>query len=90
MRTRSKAESQPYQWTTIPVLAKIFKLIINELSNDIEAVAANQDTDVSMIKFFHVSSTILLLVRCLESISLFFARRNRTTKTTKMTVKMPI
>lgn len=47
VRTRSKAESQPYQWTTIPVLAKIFKLIINELSNDIEAVAANQDTDES-------------------------------------------
>ncbi|XP_053974223.1 importin-9 [Hylaeus anthracinus] len=47
VRTRSKAESQPYQWTTIPVLAKIFKLIINELANDIEAVAANQDTDES-------------------------------------------
>ncbi|OAD62485.1 Importin-9 [Eufriesea mexicana] len=47
VRTRSKAESQPYQWTTIPVLAKIFKLIINELSNDIEAVTTNQDTDES-------------------------------------------
>ncbi|XP_076177176.1 importin 9 [Ptiloglossa arizonensis] len=47
VRTRSKAESQPYQWTTIPVLVKIFKLIINELSNDIEAVTANQDTDES-------------------------------------------
>ena len=47
VRTRSKAESQPYQWTTITVLVKIFKLIINELSNDIEAVAAGHDTDVS-------------------------------------------
>ncbi|XP_029043182.1 importin-9 isoform X1 [Osmia bicornis bicornis] len=47
VRTRSKTESQPYQWTTVPVLAKIFKLIINELSNDIEAVAANQETDES-------------------------------------------
>ncbi|XP_033341884.2 importin 9 [Megalopta genalis] len=47
VRTRSKAESQPYQWTTIPVLAKIFKLIINELSNDMEAVAANQESDES-------------------------------------------
>ncbi|XP_043252941.1 importin-9 isoform X1 [Colletes gigas] len=47
VRTRSKAESQPYQWTTIPVLAKIFKLIINELANDIEAVAANQDSGES-------------------------------------------
>ncbi|XP_043599539.1 importin-9 isoform X2 [Bombus pyrosoma] len=47
VRTRSKAESQPYQWTTIPVLVKIFKLIINELSNDIEAVAAGHETDDS-------------------------------------------
>lgn len=47
MRTRSKAESQPYEWTTVPVLVKIFKVIINELSNDIEAVSASQDTEVS-------------------------------------------
>ncbi|KAL6255028.1 hypothetical protein P5V15_013362 [Pogonomyrmex californicus] len=47
VRTRSKAESQPYEWTTVPVLVKIFKVIINELSNDIEAVSASQDTEVS-------------------------------------------
>ncbi|XP_031834717.1 importin 9 [Nomia melanderi] len=47
VRTRSKTESQPYQWTTIPVLVKIFKLIINELSNDMEAVTANQESDES-------------------------------------------
>ncbi|XP_076236291.1 importin 9 isoform X2 [Calliopsis andreniformis] len=47
VRTRSKAESQPYQWTTIPVLAKIFKLIINELSNVIEEIVASQESDES-------------------------------------------
>ncbi|XP_024868417.1 importin-9 isoform X2 [Temnothorax curvispinosus] len=47
VRTRSKAESQPYEWTTVPVLVKIFKVIINELSNDIEVVSASQDTEVS-------------------------------------------
>ncbi|KYN23174.1 Importin-9, partial [Trachymyrmex cornetzi] len=47
VRTRSKAESQPYEWTTVPVLVKIFKVIINELSNDIEAISASQDTEVS-------------------------------------------
>ncbi|XP_011701232.1 PREDICTED: importin-9 [Wasmannia auropunctata] len=47
VRTRSKAESQPYEWTTVPVLVKIFKVIINELLNDIEAVSASQDTEVS-------------------------------------------
>lgn len=47
MRTRSKAESRPYEWTTVPVLVKIFKVIINELSDDMEAVGATQDTNVS-------------------------------------------
>ena len=28
--------SEPVQWTTIPVLVKIYKLLINELSNQIE------------------------------------------------------
>ncbi|XP_063995676.1 importin-9 [Diachasmimorpha longicaudata] len=38
VRTRSKTQSRPYQWTTVPILVKIFKLIINEISNDMEAV----------------------------------------------------
>ena len=45
--TRSKAATQPRQWIKLPVLVKIFKLIIYELSNDIEAVAANQDSSES-------------------------------------------
>lgn len=40
VRTRSKTESRPYEWTTVPVLVKIFKVIINELSDDMEAVGA--------------------------------------------------
>ncbi|XP_052680706.1 importin-9-like [Crassostrea angulata] len=36
IRTRSKTANQPVQWTTIPVLVKIYKLLINELSNQIE------------------------------------------------------
>lgn len=47
MRTRSKAESQPYEWTTVPVLVKIFKVIINELSHDIEVISASQEAEVS-------------------------------------------
>ncbi|KAM0731153.1 Importin-9 [Formica fusca] len=47
VRTRSKAESQPYEWTSMPVLVKIFKVIINELANDIEILNATQDTENS-------------------------------------------
>ncbi|KAK3762793.1 hypothetical protein RRG08_040490 [Elysia crispata] len=36
IRTRAKAKSTPEEWTTIPVLVKIYKLLINELSNAIE------------------------------------------------------
>lgn len=54
MRTRSKAESQPYEWTSMPVLVKIFKVIINELANDIEILNASQDTEVSNIRFLFV------------------------------------
>ncbi|KAL6428614.1 hypothetical protein ACFW04_007913 [Cataglyphis niger] len=45
VRTRSKAESQPYEWTSMPILVKIFKVIINELANDIEILNATQDTE---------------------------------------------
>ncbi|XP_044006990.1 importin-9 [Aphidius gifuensis] len=48
IHTRSKTQSQPFQWTNIPILVKIFKLIINELSNDIEAhCSGEQDVDDS-------------------------------------------
>uniref|UniRef100_A0A8C6Y9C8 Importin 9 n=1 Tax=Naja naja TaxID=35670 RepID=A0A8C6Y9C8_NAJNA len=42
IRTRSKAAKNPERWTNIPLLVKILKLIINELSNAIEANASRQ------------------------------------------------
>ncbi|XP_066586288.1 importin-9 isoform X2 [Prorops nasuta] len=47
VKTRSKAELQPYQWTMVSVLVKIFKLIINDFSNYIEAENAVQESDES-------------------------------------------
>ncbi|XP_035237885.1 importin-9 [Anguilla anguilla] len=37
IRTRSKSAKNPERWTNIPLLVKIFKLIINELSSVVEA-----------------------------------------------------
>ncbi|KAK3101186.1 hypothetical protein FSP39_001615 [Pinctada imbricata] len=37
IRTRSKTANMPVQWTTVPVLVKIYKLLINELSSQMEA-----------------------------------------------------
>ncbi|XP_018412390.1 PREDICTED: importin-9 [Nanorana parkeri] len=42
IRTRSKTSRNPQRFTTIPLLVKIYKLIINELSNVIEANATRQ------------------------------------------------
>ncbi|KAK7102594.1 importin-9-like [Littorina saxatilis] len=43
IRTRSKAKAEPEQWTEIPALVKMYKLLINELSNQIEAAIAKQE-----------------------------------------------
>ncbi|KAG7472163.1 hypothetical protein MATL_G00105990 [Megalops atlanticus] len=37
IRTRSKSAKNPQRWTNVPLLVKIFKLIINELSSAVEA-----------------------------------------------------
>ncbi|XP_037091260.1 importin-9-like [Pollicipes pollicipes] len=42
MRTRSQRAREPEQWTSIPVLVKIFKLLINELSSAIERDAGSE------------------------------------------------
>ncbi|KAF6073340.1 importin 9 [Phyllostomus discolor] len=42
VRTRSKAAKNPERWTNIPLLVKILKLVINELSSVMEANAARQ------------------------------------------------
>uniref|UniRef100_A0A8B9LB95 Importin 9 n=1 Tax=Astyanax mexicanus TaxID=7994 RepID=A0A8B9LB95_ASTMX len=39
IRTRSKSAKNPERWTNIPLLVKIFKLIVNELSSVVEANA---------------------------------------------------
>lgn len=70
MRTRSKAESQPYEWTSMPVLVKIFKVIINELANDIEVINATQDTEVSNVRFLFSCSYFFSLFYFLFSILL--------------------
>ncbi|OXU19363.1 hypothetical protein TSAR_015966 [Trichomalopsis sarcophagae] len=47
VRTRGKSQSKPMQWTTIPVLVKIFKLIIYELGHYFEAHSAEQENEES-------------------------------------------
>ncbi|KAJ8386386.1 hypothetical protein AAFF_G00170910 [Aldrovandia affinis] len=44
IRTRSKTAKNPERWTNIPLLVKIFKLIINELSSVVEANATRTPT----------------------------------------------
>ncbi|XP_043478720.1 importin-9 isoform X2 [Leptopilina heterotoma] len=48
VKTRKRSQLQPTNWTTIPVLVKIFKVLISELSNEIEnASAVNQSSEES-------------------------------------------
>ena len=48
----------PDQWTNIPVLVKIYKLLINELSNQIESnmstqgIVGDDNDEVSLIQSF--------------------------------------
>ncbi|XP_055724062.1 LOW QUALITY PROTEIN: importin-9-like [Salvelinus fontinalis] len=39
IRTRSKSAKHPEKWTNVPLLVKVFKLIVNELSSVVEANA---------------------------------------------------
>jgi hypothetical protein len=43
--TRSARKQEPLQWTNIPVLAKMFKLIVNEMTNSLDALAQGDDED---------------------------------------------
>uniref|UniRef100_A0A8C6VY48 Importin 9 n=1 Tax=Nothobranchius furzeri TaxID=105023 RepID=A0A8C6VY48_NOTFU len=45
IRTRSKSAKNPERWTNIPLLVKIYKLIINELSTVMEANASRGNTE---------------------------------------------
>lgn len=42
IRTRSKAAQEPVQWTSVPILVKMYKLLINELSSQIESNLSTQ------------------------------------------------
>ncbi|XP_072419609.1 importin-9 [Chiloscyllium punctatum] len=44
IRTRSKAAKNPERWTNIPLLVKLFKLLIGELSSVMEANISRQST----------------------------------------------
>ncbi|TST85775.1 Importin-9 [Bagarius yarrelli] len=44
IRTRSKSVKNPERWTNIPLLVKIFKLIVSELSSVVEANANRENT----------------------------------------------
>lgn len=48
MRTRSQRVVRPEQWTQVPVLIKIFKLLINELANAIDSNLTKDDDEVSV------------------------------------------
>lgn len=50
VRTRGKTQATPIQWTKVPVLVKIFKLVVYELGHYLEATSAEQDIEV--ILFF--------------------------------------
>ncbi|XP_045131067.1 importin-9-like [Portunus trituberculatus] len=47
MRTRSQRVAHAEQWTQVPVLIKIFKLLINELANAIDANMAKDEEEES-------------------------------------------
>ena len=47
-RTRLQKKNNPNQWTSIPLLAKIFKLLVGEFSDHLEsALASSQDPNDS-------------------------------------------
>lgn len=45
IRTRSQTQNQPPQWTHIPLLVKIYKLLVNELSTEIELNMARDEDE---------------------------------------------
>uniref|UniRef100_A0A672H6L7 Importin N-terminal domain-containing protein n=1 Tax=Salarias fasciatus TaxID=181472 RepID=A0A672H6L7_SALFA len=50
IRTRSKSAKNPERWTNIPLLVKIFKLIINELSTVVESNASRANRRCHLIQ----------------------------------------
>ena len=44
-KTRSQKKLAPDQWTEVPVLAKILKVVINEMGNCLGDIMTNEDYD---------------------------------------------
>lgn len=71
VRTRSKTEAQPYQWTTVPLLVKIFKLLISEVKNDMEDMSDNEDEtdsedDDDRGSYTDLGNEVILDQKCVE------------------------
>nr|CAB3256618.1 importin-9 [Phallusia mammillata] len=43
IRTRSRTAKEPERWTVIPLLVKVYKLLVNELTNQLEASTKEQN-----------------------------------------------
>jgi hypothetical protein len=63
IQTRSQTQNQSPQWTNIPLLVKIYKLLVNELSNQIEANLAleEEEEEVCTVSVLSAVSCITLL-----------------------------
>jgi hypothetical protein len=44
-RTRSSRAARPEQWTSVPLLAKIFKLLLVEMNNQLELHEESEDEE---------------------------------------------
>ena len=62
MRTRSQRVVHPEQWTQVPVLIKIFKLLINELANAIDSNMAKDDEEVRVVVMVMVLCGVVVVV----------------------------
>ena len=74
MNVSCSSLTDPERWTNIPLLVKILKLIINELSNAMEANASRQTTTdwsqgetLRLIFLFNGSNLVCNLFRTLHS-----------------------
>lgn len=57
----------PDQWTSIPVFVKIYKVLLNELSNICDQGMENQDDDESsdVSNFYYKCKLIIALLNCI-------------------------
>ena len=70
IRTRSQRAVRPEQWTQVPVLVKIFKLLINELANAIDSNMAKDDDEVSIFGGFGFL-WVMIEVKILETCRIY-------------------